>query len=1418
MVGVARRRLANGDEVRSPRRIARTIFASANARDGANADAGRRESSDSRRRKPLRNGLGLETTCAAGCFSCEGLSATVPSPAEFGKTTGLGPAKPQQSFSLGNIGGILESLRLPQWSLTLRLEGDTLAVTLGDGKRLAISSRQPAAAAQLAQTSAAGAGVLGDEIADRLARSAPRPLSILYEAGTLDAIDWEHLELAGTALAEQFAVGRQLLTDSDVVAPAPGLTDTLSVSLILDHSAARLGEPALFRRDLVQPPQRDLAAGAQVLVLDDVSLPQLLDDLPLPVRSRLIVTSKAPPVDALCRALDSGAAVIVLADPADLGGEPVATLLQQLRQAASVGEALRWLHRRASPGRFAARLYGDPDLRFVRPQPPTSRRQVTSLWFDLVGSTALIARLGDEAYADTLATVHERCAQILRRHGGQPDNPQGNDGLMAYFGHPVAIENAAVRAVEAGLGIVAAVRELGLAVRVGIATGWVAVKFGQPVGLSIHLAARLQQVAGPGTVLVSDATRRLVEHAFDLRPIAQRPALKGIDDHEKLFAVVGPRGGEPADRLAQMPTLTPLLAREQEIDRLHAAWRRVSRPATVDSAAADTAGTATAPTSRLAVVRGEAGMGKSRLVREFRRQLEDGGTQVLECRCRADASASPFLSLAEALRRWIGLDAAGDRAEAESKIAAALPRAARNHDTLLLLTDLLGLSVQPPAEAASARPRLIALLIDWLESIARKRPCCLLIEDWHWADPSLRELIEILLQRSSTAALLVVITERSEAGIVPISAAPLVRIELTGLPTQAARQLVEHVAAGASLSPRLIEQLAARGDGVPLFIEEAARMALTLGAGGDSAGSDTQTLEQLPATLHDLLGARLDGLGTAKQLAQIAAVLGRQFPRDLLAALVEASGYALDDEALADRLAELIGSGLVRREGAGRFAFRHALIRDAAYNSLWIRDRQMLHRRVVELLRARWPEVAAQQPELLAQHLTEAGQHAEALIQWELAGRRAAARSAQLEAISHLQRALAVLARLEPAAERDRVALRLQLLLAAQLLATEGYGADAVLAAYREAEHLCDKLGDDTARFKVEMGLNAYHFMRADFANALDHGQRAAAIALRSNDVKQRLQAHWSQACVLFHQGRLRATLREMETALALYVPAMHAQFGLQDPGIMCMAYSSWGLWERGQPDAALARITQAVSIADAYQHRFSQAVALSYAVSVELLRGDTAAALTRADRCADVCDTHGFPVWLAITRCMRGYLQCELGQYDGGLAEMQAGYAQWLGTGARVSQPLYLALQAEGLMLAGDLDTATARVDEGLAIVEHLGERQLEAELTRLRGVLLLRRGAAAEGEAWLRRAHARALRQHRLGFALRSATDLARHWTSQGRHEAALRLLAPLAARWHEGHDTRDVKAAMALLQTLAPSSPHSTTGTAPALAAPD
>jgi predicted ATPase len=714
------------------------------------------------------------------------------------------------------------------------------------------------------------------------------------------------------------------------------------------------------------------------------------------------------------------------------------------------------------------------------------------------------------------------------------------------------------------------------------------------------------------------------------------------------------------------------------------------------------------------------------------------------------------------------------------------------------MTALLGLGPQPAlVPPGGMRNRVLTLLLDWFSAFARDSACCLVVEDWHWVDPSMREFVEHLVGQREGPGLLVVLTTRGEAGSAPVPFEGCELIELAGLPREAAQALVGHVCAGATLPAGLVRLLAERGDGVPLFLEEATRMALELGVG--RGGSDVAALETVPASLQDLLMARLDGLGPARQVAQVAAVVGREFSLALLSALLETGVFALDAATLRERLAALVDSGLVRSQGGGQYAFKHALIRDAAYASLWARDRHALHARVVMLLQRRWPELAARQPELLALHQTEAGLHREALAQWELAASNAAARSAELEAISHLRRALGVLARIEPGAEHDRTALRLQLRLAGRLIATEGYGADAVLHAYLEAQSLCDRIGDETARFKVEMGLEAYRFMRADFGPALEHGRRAAAIAARSGDTKQRLHAHWGLACTLFHQGELRATMREMEAGLALYTPALHSLFGVQDPGVMCLAYSSWGLWELGRPDAALARINHAARMATEFEHKFSQAVALAYGVSVELLRGETEAALARAEAGIRVCEDAGFPVWLAITRCMRGRLLCEQGAFGIGLGEMRAGYALWLSTGAMVSRPLYLALQTEGLMLAGRADEASACVDEGLAIVARYGERQLEAELRRLRGELALQQGDAAGAEAWLKGAYALAIRQHRLGFALRSATSLARLRADGGRHARASRLLVPLVARFTEGRSTRDVRTALALCEAL-------------------
>jgi len=1276
----------------------------------------------------------------------------------------------------------MQVVGLRQWTLSARLEGDTLEFTLGDGRRLAWRSRRPADLIEAAKGPVAASSLLGEELAGHLARSTPRILNIQLEE-SLDDIAWEQLRLGATCMAEHFALARQPVSGTELMpSTEEALAQALAVTVVHGEPSTSLsGACNVSINAHEQPEFRRAVSTAHVVVLKDVSLSLLMERAALPQSAHLLVLHSPRLFSKLADALDNGASVLALAHDDDLSGKTLNSLTSQLDGGATVGEAVRSLHRRAAPARFDARLYGDAGMRFVRLRTPTSRRQVTSLSFDIVGSTALLQRLGDEAYAEMLPRLHARCTEVVRRHGGRPDDPQGDDGVMCYFGYPSAVEDAAVHSVEAGLEIVRTASELDVPVRVGIATGLVAINADQPIGLAIHLAARLQQVTAPGTVLTSESTRRLVDHAFDLQALSAQPKLKGIDAAEALYLVLGPSQNAMVHRLERQPWLTPLVGREDELARLNACLRRTRVGECL-----------------LAVVRGDAGMGKSRLVQEFRRQAAQASMKVLECHCRPEASASPFLTLAEALRRWLDIDVDDPDAEAMHKLAAAMPVEAREGEPLALMAALLGLAPQPShSSPSSLRQRLLVLLLDWFGAIAKDRPCGLIVEDWHWVDPSMREFVEHLIERRGGPGLLVVLTIRSEAAATCTTPKPHELIELAGLSPEAAREMVRQVCAAAPLPVGLVRTLADRGDGVPLFLEEAARMALEMGV--DRMEAEVAALETVPASLQDLLMARLDRLGPAKEVAQVAAVLGRDFSRALLSALLDTTAFALDDAALGERLAELVDSGLIRAQGGDMYTFKHALVRDAAYASLWTRDRHTLHARTVALLQEKWPALAAVQPELLALHFTEAGLYSQALVQWELAARNATARSAELEAISHLRRALAVLARLDPDVERDGTALRLQLLLAARLIATEGYGADAVLQAYLEAQRLCDQIGDDTARFKVEMGLEAYRFMRADFGPALEHGRRAAAIAARSSDTKQRLHAHWGLACTLFHQGDLRATMREMEIGLSLYTPALHALFGVQDPGVMCLAYSSWGLWELGRPDSALARINQAVAMAEEFKHKFSQAVALAYGVSILLLRGETDAALVRAESCIRVCEEAGFPVWLAITRCMRGRILCERGDFEVGLSEMRAGYALWLSTGAMVSRPLYLALQAEGLMLAGEFEAAQACADDGLAITARYGERQLEAELRRLRGELALRRNDIAEAEACLRGAYALAIRQHRLGFALRSATSLARLWSADGRRTKALGMLQPLVARWSEGRTTRDVRAALALCESL-------------------
>jgi tetratricopeptide (TPR) repeat protein len=507
------------------------------------------------------------------------------------------------------------------------------------------------------------------------------------------------------------------------------------------------------------------------------------------------------------------------------------------------------------------------------------------------------------------------------------------------------------------------------------------------------------------------------------------------------------------------------------------------------------------------------------------------------------------------------------------------------------------------------------------------------------------------------------------------------------------------------------------------------------------------------------------------------------------------------------RLDELHAVGvLLRIEGARglSFRFKHALVRDAAYESILEGERRAMHETVAAVLRDRFPALARERPEHLAQHLTAAGRLDEALETWESAARVAASRSENLEAIAHARTAMALLPRLAPTPWRDQCELRLQVLLASRLIASDGYGAEPVERAYLRAQALARQVGDAAVQAKIALGLEAYYFMRANFARARSMAELAYAEAQDSADPMQRMQANWALANVHWHQGRLVPALDLMDRCLDIYRPQFHRPSSVQDPGVMCLCYSAWACWERGDAPEARRRVQQVLALAQSLGHRFSQGQAAGFAASVLMFCGDHEAALAQADRAIEICDGAGFAVWLAHAVITRGRLRAQIGAVDEGCAEMQRGYAMWVRTGAMVTRPYYLTLQAEGRLLAGRPDEAEPLLQEALRIADAGGEHYHSAEVLRLLGDVAAARGEP-QAQGLRRQAYEQAHAQGKRVFALRAALAWARGARPDGQALSAVRLAVselPAPA------DYPEAAAAASLLAGVvqaAPAGPH-------------
>jgi len=1038
-----------------------------------------------------------------------------------------------------------------------------------------------------------------------------------------------------------------------------------------------------------------------------------------------------------------------------------------------------------SPGaRFCAHC-GSPLTRAGTAEPEGGeRRQLTVLFCDLVGSTELAMRLDPEDWQAVLRSYHRRAGDVIARYGGHVAQYLG-DGLLAYFGWPTAYDDAAERAVRAALALVevAATRDgngPSLAVRVGIDTGPVVVSAlgtaGRTEMLALgdvpNVAARVQGAAEPDTVLVTGATQRLVAGCFEVEE-RDASALRSVRTPRALFRVLRPSatGGRIGARSGR---LTRFVGRDVEIATLLERWER----------AQDGQG-------QNVLVRGEPGVGKSRLVHELHERLDGAPHVWLECHATPYTRATPFRPLLALAAQALGI-APGDTPETRLARLELGLRELASAEAVALLATVLGF---PPATPLAMSPDLqrrmtIDLLARWILAQGESRPLVVAVEDLHWCDASSLEVLGRLVAQSATARVLVVMTARPEF------VAPWAARENTttlSLARLTRRQACEMIAAlgSSDLPADTIDTLIARADGVPLFVEELARSVTGPGAARDA--------DAIPATLADSLMARLDRLETAKDVAQHAAVLGREFPYALLAAVSD-----LEESALRRSLVRLVEAEILFVRGEppeASYTFKHALVQEAAYGSLLKRRRQQLHGRVVDELQAGFAARVAAEPELVARHAEAAGRVGEAIIHYHRAGEAAQLHSAHQESMRHFEHAIALLVTRPAHPARDGCEAALQIALAESRAVALGYTSPEVEAAHERTRVLCEATGDTRGLGFALSRLAVFAHNCGQAERACDLATQALEIGEQVADAELLLKAHCDLGLAEVYRGRFPSSLAHLEAALRLYQPGVeHARLSATgNPGVRALSASAWDLFVLGFPDRALARAKEAVVRARELAHPFSVAHALFFETVTHALRRDVAAQRDRAAEAIALSEAQGFPFWLGVGTMFHAGARVGAGE-RGAVADLRAGFALTAGTGSRGGAPAMIVLLGEAYLAAGQLAEARAAIEGGLLVSAQMGQPFFDAELHRLQGeVVLAAGGPPEEAVAAFQRALAVARAQRAKSFELRVAICLARLWHRQGDDAAARTLLAPLHAWFSEGFETRDLVVARVLLDEL-------------------
>ncbi|HET9228080.1 MAG TPA: protein kinase [Thermoanaerobaculia bacterium] len=1018
---------------------------------------------------------------------------------------------------------------------------------------------------------------------------------------------------------------------------------------------------------------------------------------------------------------------------------------------------------------FSSSVDGPPTTISTR-RASGERRQVTVVRCGLVGRGG--QSLDPEELLESMPAFQALVAEIVQRFEG---NLQPNLGaeLHATFGYPQAHEDDARRAVHAALEIAARSGQPGAAARIGLHTGTIIVARAAgswreelALGDLPNLAGAAQNLGGPRDVVVSRSTCRLIERWFVIEQV----------EPGRAWRVLQPRDPQNEEDETTGVVLVPLVARGRELELMLERWT-----------------VAKEGKGQVVLLAGDAGIGKSRLVRELRRQVGPDKPVWLELRGSPYHRNSVLYPVIDLLRRWLDLNRESGGLDPLSMLEESL----RQYELPLeetvpvyagLLSIPLGDRYQPPNLSPEAqRKRTLETVLGVILEMTERRPVVLAVEDLHWVDPTTLELLGHVLQQGATARIFTVMTYRPDFQPPWGQRSYLTQLSLGPLSERQIEQMIDRLTGGRPLPAPVLRQILEKADGVPLVIEEMVKMVL-------ESGEQTALKPlEIPATLRDSLMARLDRLGSAKELAQLAATLGREFSHELL---VEVAPW--DESWLHRELTRLVDAELLYRRGLpprARYVFKHGLIQDAAYESLLRSHRQEFHQRIAEVLERRFQQIAESQPELVAHHWTEGGRAPEALGWWYRAGEKALRGSAYNEAVGHLTRALELLSSLPETRERDQREIGLRVFLGAAQGSATSFAEPEVQRSFERARDLCGRAGQTPQLFPALRGLYIFHVLTARPRMARETAQQLLSLAETAGDPVTLLSSHQAMgftSMVLGDLPRARVYLEKGMTFYNLERARSAPVLAGPQPGVECLGNLSWVLWFLGHPDQAVAASERMLVVARELGHPFSLACALFFAGELHAFRREPDEVRWINAELLDLSTQQEFPYWKIMGTAQRGWLRTQEGKAEEGVADIKAG-SQF---GGLRRDPHVFAFLAEAWRSLGKTAEALEALDGSVDMVD-AGQTLYQAELHRLRGELLSDQGAPGhEIEDQLACALGVARQQSSRALELRAATSLARRWAALGRKAEARELLEPIYSAFTEGLETPDLMEARGVL----------------------